>query len=92
MRQGVSILAVFFTVATGVVATEPIPEPVPGTVPACTCAGARTTNGWCAAHAVGYIAGHPLEARLLWDTLDAHGVDAVVGMAVYTGTLRLPDP
>lgn len=25
------------------------------------------------------------------DTLDAHGVDAVVGMAVYTGKLRLPD-
>jgi len=25
------------------------------------------------------------------DTLHEHGVDAVVGMAVYTGTLRLPD-
>jgi phosphoribosylformimino-5-aminoimidazole carboxamide ribotide isomerase len=26
------------------------------------------------------------------DTLDAMGVDAVVGMAIYTGTLNLPDP
>lgn len=26
------------------------------------------------------------------DTLDAHHVDSVVGMAVYTGTLELPDP
>ena len=26
------------------------------------------------------------------DTLDAHHVDSVVGMAVYTGTLKLPDP
>ncbi len=25
------------------------------------------------------------------DDLDRHGIDAVVGMAIYTGTLRLPD-
>ncbi len=26
------------------------------------------------------------------DTLDAAGIDAVVGMAIYTGTLILEDP
>ena len=26
------------------------------------------------------------------DTLDAAGIDAVVGMAIYTGRLPLPDP
>ena len=26
------------------------------------------------------------------DTLDANGVDSVVGMAVYTGKLRIPEP
>lgn len=45
-------------------------------VPAvCTCATSRTTNGWCAVHAFGYVAGVKITSEWLYETLDAHGHD-----------------
>jgi len=47
--------------------------PGPDAGPACTCATARLDNGWCEAHAVGWVAGVEIHSRLLYDAMDAHG-------------------
>lgn len=44
--------------------------PTPGP---CTCAAARSTHGWCQAHARGYVAAVEIRSRLLYEALDAHG-------------------
>lgn len=41
--------------------------------PACTCATARLTDGWCDLHRVGYVAMVRIPSRLVYDALDAHG-------------------
>ncbi len=43
--------------------------------PTCRCAEARLSNGWCEAHAVGYVAGVAVENAFLFEALDAHGHD-----------------
>ena len=39
----------------------------------CTCAEARSVNGWCEAHAVGYVAGLEIRSAELFEALDTHG-------------------
>jgi hypothetical protein len=39
----------------------------------CSCATARETNGWCAVHELGYVAGVKVTSRWLYETIDAHG-------------------
>ncbi len=39
----------------------------------CTCDDARLVNGWCEAHAVGFVAGLEIRSAELFETLDAHG-------------------
>lgn len=39
----------------------------------CNCVQARTTNGWCSACRVGYVAGLKIPSLLMYDALDAHG-------------------
>jgi hypothetical protein len=39
----------------------------------CTCDLARTQNGWCGGHRVGWVAGIRVPSADLFDVLDAHG-------------------
>jgi hypothetical protein len=39
----------------------------------CSCPEARRVDGWCEAHATGYIAGLPVASQLVHEALDAHG-------------------
>ena len=39
----------------------------------CTCASAKAVNGWCEAHAVGYVGDIPIRSKELFEVLDAHG-------------------
>ena len=44
-----------------------------GTTAPCTCAAAKPINGWCEAHAVGYVGDIPIKSKELFEALDAHG-------------------
>lgn len=61
-----AILAAWLVVMPLAVEAAPAPE-------SCTCAAAKTTHGWCEAHALGYVAAVEVRSRLLYDALDAHG-------------------
>ena len=51
----------------------------------CTCELERQRNGWCAVHALGYVADFTIRSQALYDALDAHGHDVdVVGMPCAT--------
>lgn len=43
------------------------------TARACTCAAAKTSNGWCGGCDVGYVAGVQIKSRELFEAIDAHG-------------------
>lgn len=39
----------------------------------CTCPVIMELDGWCGAHAIGYVAGLEIQTYLLFEALDAHG-------------------
>jgi hypothetical protein len=45
----------------------------------CTCADARMINGWCRRCNAGFVAGRQVECALLFDALDPHGHDLMIG-------------
>jgi len=72
----VVLLFLAFQMLTAGCRRSPAAPPPP---PACpTCAQAKLTNKWCDKCQIGYVAGVPIECKILFETLDAHGHELVL--------------